>query len=160
MLTCSHHRTEDRKRDIRGGTFQIREQCLDCGEALGNAKARGNYDLNALRPFDEEFFEEQNLLRDLESRTKWEQRASDRRTKYQRYLSSTEWKTKRDLVMLRAANRCEGCQVERATEVHHLTYEHIYQEFLWELVAVCRKCHMKVHVRYNDSARDNNGEIS
>lgn len=47
--------------------------------------------------------------------------------------------------MQRAAHVCEGCRTARATEVHHLTYEHCGDEFLWELVAICRSCHERYH---------------
>jgi 5-methylcytosine-specific restriction endonuclease McrA len=45
----------------------------------------------------------------------------------------------------RAGGICEGCRQESATEVHHLTYEHAGREFLWELVAICRRCHERYH---------------
>jgi len=34
---------------------------------------------------------------------------------------------------------------EPATEVHHLTYQHVGHEFLFELVAICRECHTRWH---------------
>lgn len=60
---------------------------------------------------------------------------------YDCYLESPEWKRRRDLVMERAGGRCEGCRENSATQVHHLTYENVGHELLWELVAVCRGCH-------------------
>jgi 5-methylcytosine-specific restriction endonuclease McrA len=42
---------------------------------------------------------------------------------------------------------CEGCREQPASEVHHLTYEHVGEEFLWELEAVCDDCHSRVHGR-------------
>jgi 5-methylcytosine-specific restriction endonuclease McrA len=29
--------------------------------------------------------------------------------------------------------------------VHHLTYQNAGNEFLWELVAICRECHARYH---------------
>lgn len=69
----------------------------------------------------------------------------DRREDYAEYLKSEEWALRRDLVMARAKNRCEGCGLRAASEVHHLTYEHVTQEFLFELVALCGDCHERAH---------------
>jgi hypothetical protein len=49
--------------------------------------------------------------------------------------------------MGRANNLCEGCGRRRAAQVHHLTYDHVFDEFLWELIAICDECHSRVHDR-------------
>jgi hypothetical protein len=67
------------------------------------------------------------------------------RDEYAAYLDSPEWQAKRKRAMARARGQCEGCQAARAVEVHHLTYDHVGNEFLWELVAVCADCHQRVH---------------
>lgn len=64
---------------------------------------------------------------------------------YADYLKSAEWATRREKVMQRAGGVCEGCRCRPATEVHHLTYEHVTREFLFELVAICGDCHARLH---------------
>lgn len=64
---------------------------------------------------------------------------------YAGYLKSEEWALRRDLVLQRAGGRCEGCRLKAASEVHHLTYEHVTHEFLFELVALCDGCHDRIH---------------
>ncbi len=64
---------------------------------------------------------------------------------YADYLKSEEWALRRDLVMQRTGGRCEGCRLKAASEVHHLTYAHVTQEFLFELVALYADCHERVH---------------
>jgi 5-methylcytosine-specific restriction endonuclease McrA len=64
---------------------------------------------------------------------------------YQSYLKSPLWLNLRNRVLARAQDQCEGCGRWPATEVHHLTYAHVGQEFLWELRAVCRDCHDRLH---------------
>jgi len=64
---------------------------------------------------------------------------------YREYLRSQEWALKRAKVMRRAGGLCEGCGDHRATDVHHLSYEHVTQEFLFELVALCADCHERIH---------------
>jgi hypothetical protein len=71
---------------------------------------------------------------------------------YQTYLQSTEWKEKREKVLLRAQGICEGCRENKATVVHHLNYKHVGDELLFELVALCEECHYKVH---KDEIEDN-----
>lgn len=78
-----------------------------------------------------------------------------RRSKeYKKYLASERWASKRDKVMGRENGLCEGCREEPATEVHHLTYEHLFDEFLFELAALCTTCHSRWH-EDEASARDN-----
>lgn len=77
---------------------------------------------------------------------------ASRRDEYRHYLNSPEWAEKRAAVLKRSKGICEGCLAEPATQVHHLTYDHIYDELLWELVAVCRRCHEKAH--FIDGGRD------
>lgn len=74
-----------------------------------------------------------------------EQQEREWRARYNRYMSSPEWREKASLVKKRANGICEGCGKNRATEVHHLTYRNLGSEFLWELRAICRECHERVH---------------
>jgi len=66
---------------------------------------------------------------------------------YQGYLGSEVWAGKRAAVMQRTRNTCECCGTERAVNVHHLTYDSVGCEPLWDLQAVCRGCHKWVHGR-------------
>lgn len=64
---------------------------------------------------------------------------------YEAHLNSDKWRDIRGRVMERAQGICEGCRRGRAAQVHHLTYLHLGDEFLWELVAVCLDCHKRAH---------------
>ena len=68
------------------------------------------------------------------------------RKRYQRYLQSDAWRTKRKAVLHAAGFRCRRCSA-RATEVHHETYKRIYNERLSDLTALCGRCHEAVHSR-------------
>lgn len=61
--------------------------------------------------------------------------------KYKKYLKSHEWKIKSRTVILNAEKICQRCYKEKATEVHHLTYDNIYNEDIDDLIALCSKCH-------------------
>src|SRR5690606_1665469 len=47
--------------------------------------------------------------------------------------------------MERAGWICEGCRTRPAEQVHHLTYSHVFDELLFQLVALCEPCHNKAH---------------
>lgn len=64
---------------------------------------------------------------------------------YNEYLQSSIWKEKARKVMQRAKGLCEACLENQATQVHHLSYNHVGREPLFELVAVCNECHQDIH---------------
>ena len=80
--------------------------------------------------------------RALEAR---EQEREDWRKGYDDYLRSPRWKAKAAKIMERAGGTCEGCLSREATEVHHRTYEHVFEEFAFELIALCSPCHRRIH---------------
>ena len=63
---------------------------------------------------------------------------------YHLYLRSPKWKAKRKSVMTRDHGKCCFCGA-RAVDVHHLTYARIFNESLFDLVAICRECHDLLH---------------
>jgi 5-methylcytosine-specific restriction endonuclease McrA len=77
-------------------------------------------------------------------------RKAEWRAVYRRYLASADWQSVRQRVLRRAWVTCEGCLEARATEVHHKTYAHVGDEFLFELVAICRPCHERLHLEASD----------
>lgn len=143
---CPHPTTEVRRKTIRGGAVQYRRQCLTCGEAFGQSVSRSDAErLGAIPDFDEAANDAWKAAR----RAEFKKIADDNRTqwfgKYDAYLSSPEWARRRALVMRRAGGICEGCGEQAATQVHHLTYDNVGAEFLWQLVAVCGDCHARAH---------------
>lgn len=86
--------------------------------------------------------------REEEYRAESEQRAAEReselrqrREQYNAYLRSDSWKRRREKVLRRAGGTCEACLERPAVQVHHVTYEHIFNEPCFELRAVCIQCH-------------------
>ncbi len=64
---------------------------------------------------------------------------------YASYLSSPQWKVLRRQVLTRD-HKCRLCREVRAVEVHHLTYTHIFEESLYDLIGVCSECHRYLHL--------------
>lgn len=64
-------------------------------------------------------------------------------SEYNAYLKSPEWQKKR-LLVIKRDKECQSCLSAPATQVHHLTYKHVYKEPLFELVGVCKTCHDQI----------------
>ena len=145
VFDCLHPTTELRERTLSNNSLQLVRQCLTCGYSVGNPVKRAEVQRGVL-PFD------QALADGFEARRK---ASSDGiREKYNRetffdaygpYLASAAWGKKRELVFRRARGFCEGCGLVPPEEVHHLSYEHVGNEFLFELVAICHGCHERIH---------------
>lgn len=79
-------------------------------------------------------------------------RTPDPRPRSQRYdahIESEQWKTITRLKLRDAGGKCQwrldGCTLTRDLDVHHLTYERLGNEWLEDLLVVCRSCHEKWH---------------
>jgi 5-methylcytosine-specific restriction endonuclease McrA len=123
-------------------------QCLDCdaqvGGYVGSAELSDAEKAGAV-PFNEAGRRAQFEREQRELREEQEVERAARRAAYDEYLQSPQWQTLRHRVRMRCGAICEGCGVAPMEHVHHLTYEHVRQEFLWELVGVCGACHERVH---------------
>jgi hypothetical protein len=65
--------------------------------------------------------------------------------KYYNYLKSNEWKSIRlDLLEIRG-EKCERCASVNNLQVHHLTYDNLFNEAPEDLEILCRSCHKKEH---------------
>lgn len=143
------HEPELRKFVCANGAIQYRKQCVKCGiatTAIAHSKLTEQQKEKA-PPFDRE------LERSVRDRawTNWkaDNNEYDKMRRwwiwYSQYLNSAVWQQKRKLVLKRANGICEACGIERAIQVHHLTYDNVGAEPLWDLVAVCDNCHKEFH---------------
>ena len=149
MTTCLHQNkrpvwTDHSAYGDRLEARALREQCPDCGRLFGqsvsHSKAKPDTpaaDLNAAK----RYVELEQAERDAERLRVQDNEREKWRTEYYQYLQTDEWRQRRELVLKRADFICEGCGTKSATEVHHTTYDHVQNEFLWQLVAICRDCH-------------------
>jgi 5-methylcytosine-specific restriction endonuclease McrA len=167
-VQCEHPDRELRRRTTESGAEVFAHQCLTCGQARVQKKSTIHPDLRAAAPpFDEGLSE--RYYRDRTSRWREaydvrlsievEQREVERREAeeaieaesdkwwawYNDYLRSPAWRVRRALVMRRAGGTCEGCLSAPATQVHHATYDHVGNELLFELHAICDDCHERAH---------------
>lgn len=59
------------------------------------------------------------------------------------YYKSEEWESVRIFAIHRAGKRCQKCGASGILQVHHLTYDNLYNEKPQDLEVLCKKCHKK-----------------
>lgn len=143
MNECLHENTEVRWRNRTAGL--IARQCVDCLRPASNWLPHDGIDKALLQdwvqgPLPAVLPEQIELLGPRDRQV-----LRLARDEYETYLGSADWQRRRAKVMRRADGICEGCLTNSVEEVHHLTYAHVGAEFAFELIAVCRRCHERLH---------------
>lgn len=149
---CQHPEKQAFRYKVSNGAVVVRECCIVCGQASGTALSQKDKTWVSSLPWLPE-----ELALDYEGKREAEKRLllvdlarqqlaerGERTQGYNEYMASPEWAAKRELVMKRCGRICEGCGVKAATEVHHHHYDHLYDEFLFELVGLCHGCHDRI----------------
>jgi hypothetical protein len=155
-LRCDCTKTEIRYRTRNNGAEAYVIQCLTCGREMRQIK-KTDPEVRFLierKPFDETLPDawqrKLRLFGELQTQQRKEKQEEENEAwwrKYSMYLKTPQWKEKRRLVLERDKGICQGCLRNRATQAHHLTYDHVFNEFLFELIAVCDACHRRIHPR-------------
>lgn len=78
---------------------------------------------------------------------------------YKQYMESDEWNDRRLKVLERDEYVCQACWAQRATEVHHLIYDHLFNEPLFDLVSVCHDCHEMLTQHDREAREDFTSEM-
>lgn len=131
--------------------FSLYHQCLNCGGAYKTKHLKAKiYNKEIRAEFNEWRFDEWKKYRNEESDQiyegiKYTNYTLSKTYKYHQYLFSDEWKEKRDKVMDRDNHLCQCCKTAKAEDVHHLTYDNLFNEPLEDLLALCRLCHFNTH---------------
>lgn len=145
---CKHEEVQAYQRTIANGTIQVVIACTTCFQCQTVKKVDHPrhleypaYPAGARDAFYEEQWQKQAEEWRAEREAKRAEESAAWWAKYSDYLRTPKWRRKRELVLARAKNVCEACLEARATEVHHTTYKHLFNEPLFELRAVCHGCH-------------------
>lgn len=155
--------------------IQLVTQCVSCGNADGNSISQKGKDLSEVKFIDYDLEFAQSTLRNLrffeveeEFREKCfeynEARPEllDEGVKFENYdvyRKSRKWKDKTGKVLKRDNHTCKSCGEAPAQAVHHITYDNIYDEPLFELVSVCNSCHFKIHKRNKYQYREEQNRL-
>lgn len=147
---CKHN-TKEKRRQTHGA---IVLQCMDCGSNCSNAltqKEMTKEEKDSIQPFDYELREAGWARSDAERKAERlhginsVEKIHEDSISYHEYLKTDQWREKRRLVIQRESNLCEGCRSAPIDEVHHRTYANVGDELLFQLVGLCRPCHIKCH---------------
>lgn len=130
----------------------MRDCCVECGDRLRTALTQKDKAWVASLPWQPEEHaatyksrrddEWRSILLDL-ARRQYAERGRFTKS-YKEYMESDAWRAKRELVLKRCCEVCEGCGIAKATEVHHVHYYHLGNEYLFELLGLCSSCHERI----------------
>ena len=139
VLTCEDARLERRQLTNAAGVVLHCLQCLNCGRHTCYKIKRDGSNPPEL---DHELAQQGEELR----RQYWAEKGapSAGSLDYHDYLQTAEWARLRERVKQRD-RVCQGCLAAPIENVHHRTYDHVKNEFAFELIGLCRKCHARLH---------------
>jgi hypothetical protein len=64
---------------------------------------------------------------------------------YNKYLKSDYWIGIKEQVLERDSYKCRLCGSKECLNVHHSTYNNLYNEDLNDLITLCKRCHSNYH---------------
>jgi len=164
---CRHQKKKYIRIEQRDQSVVVKQVCYDCGHT-DNAVKKSSFSQTKLESMAKrtvaqihDFRQKRETIKRVEYQAEiktWEEKKQRCQEKhnalwwewYSKYLESDNWEEKRQKVLKRANFVCESCLDAKATQVHHKTYEHVGEEPLYELVAVCKSCHDGIHL-YGES---------
>lgn len=155
---CPHPEVKLREFTASNGVISYRLQCQGCGTSTKSPRkedVRRRYPTEIIPPWDESIRDRYQEQRMAQWRAESDARRAEREAelaeqsaewweRYQTYLGSAAWQARRTKVLERDGYRCQaglaGCR-GKANQAHHLTYDHVFREPLFDLISVCATCH-------------------
>lgn len=145
---------------MKNGGKRLRKQCLKCGQSPSNAyKLNLVKDINKIPKYDTDL--KQNFIDSCFTRRDLKNELGAKEYYNNVYLKSDEWKTKRENILIRDDYKCVCCE-EKATQVHHINYNNVYNENNNLLLSVCKDCHNLIHnkgIVFFNGLKANFGEL-
>jgi hypothetical protein len=149
LPVCRHARCETRRRTSGSNGVRVVRQCLDCGAQAGvipKPQWLGKLSPGQLPAWDESLPRKHSEAVHQSYLRHRAQQDAEWWSWYEDYLRSPAWRALRAKVLRRDGYTCQGCgRPNSATQAHHLTYQRVGNEMLFDLVAVCEDCHAKIH---------------
>ena len=143
---CKHERTSPAYRFQKNGSRHYGIQCLDCGnfEVMKKAEIEAIQPLSTVPEIDQELADSYQEAERQRQEKIYDWHRNEFFNKYNAYLQTYRWAVKRAAVLKRDPI-CKACGIAESEQAHHLTYAHVGDEPLYELVGVCCRCHEKIH---------------
>lgn len=141
------------RKKCRNGVMNYGHWCMDCGrwERKSKAEVPPEISLDALPLWNskkqEKYWAERHEFHARRQEEIQEQNRlaqEERESAYAEYLKTERWQIKRAAVLKRDPI-CKACGVRKSQQAHHLTYDRIGDEPLFDLIGVCIPCHQKIH---------------
>jgi hypothetical protein len=151
---CDNPYIIDLRFEQKNKSIVQRTGCKNCKELIGGNKPKSNNFLQLPLYTQESFIVNKNkrsheiltlrnCIHELIENFK-QQKNKQWWENYNNYLKSQKWKEKRLLVIKRENNICQGCHKAPIQEIHHTDYRNVYDELLFQLIGLCKKCHEKI----------------
>lgn len=142
---CDYKNVKIVKLEMSNGKYRKAECCINCLKTYINVKKETPHYMTVS-------YEERQKLKNsgttefsnlynsiLQKRRHYKQR-------YHEYLSSEEWKKKRLERLKIDKFTCQNCGNKSSRlDVHHITYETLYNESINDIITLCHPCHFKLH---------------
>lgn len=147
---CEHQHRELRFRLIADNRPSYYRQCTYCGhagQAISAREAKNEAAGRSIPDFDYEAEEKHRKAKSDEYSSVSVELNQEFRLLHEDYLRSVQWQQKRIQVLERANGKCEICELNDATDIHHNSYDSFGAEPLEDLNAVCDFCHKVLHGR-------------
>jgi hypothetical protein len=155
---CPCAQQEPRTRVFCNGGMHYVMQCLACGKHVRTLR-RDEVDLRREALGNQAFDESLVELGRLSSAWRVDEKRAERETlsrqiwqahhaQYKAYLLTDDWRAKRRQRLAHDHYQCQerlpGC-CGNASQVHHVTYDRLFDEGLDDLLSVCERCHRTLH---------------
>lgn len=145
-LDCKHKNFDIIALEMSNKKIMVKKYCTDCQHTFDNPLKHTEVDISKLHKSTNERYHEYIHKKEEEDRKEFFEFVKNRKTltgvTYVDYIKSDEWKNKRQLVLKRDNYTCQICG-KKAEQVHHLSYAHRENEYLFELVSLCEQCHIE-----------------
>lgn len=147
---CHHEKFKPILLEMSNGKFMVKKYCLTCEHTFDNPMKQDGIDLTKLHKTTNDNYHCYRNKKDREDHKAISEIIKDRvslgsvkcKSEYSDYLNSDDWKNKRKEILTRDNNICQICK-GTAECVHHLTYAHIRNEYFFELISLCKSCHIE-----------------
>lgn len=139
------------------GKNHVRNQCQSCGVMKSTSLGGFSAHEKSMLPMADKYRSDQSQEKRYAFRSQLYEKFRSRLNKrqfdketlwwkaYKAYLETPKWREKSMLVLEREKYVCQACGKRRASQAHHLSYEFMGHEPLFQLVAVCKSCHDHLH---------------
>lgn len=136
---CPHEITEVVSYVDSAGRRRYKDECQICGHCGSDISVK-NWSADELSKVPARRTELNktisNMIRNIYQPVIQELRHDD----FMAYYKTSDWAYIRDAAMRRDHYECQICG-GTAQVAHHLTYDHFKNEYLFEIVSLCQKCH-------------------